>query len=1147
MTLRKKILIGLGIFSIVLLITAVLAPFFIDINTFKPKIEKTLSEYLNAKVEIGKLELSILKGLGADIQGIKISNPPGFPEAPFLEVEHASIYLGALRSLFGSPKVTVTLTKPKIQIYENNQKELSVTKLLKPQPKPKETTPPKDTSLRAQLPKGMLGSLIIRGKAFLEIEDGEFTYFQADGTTSKLQTIDLEVGPLTVFDPISLKLKAFLAPLTKNNMTAQGPLDFKLKISNPLFSKEKITLELISQLNDFQWVTPWIKKSPGQKLNLKVNGSYTQNQVTLETILLEYPLGALNLKGTLSDLKKVSFNTQATLSIVTQQKKEQKDNKPLPYESDVSLEVNAKGTFLPFLIEEANGKVDIKKLSGEIPSFIKPWLDNKKIPLSGQGRLKGNGSFHIQNNKPSRIECDTAEIEWSPSKDQTKDQTMIVKLKGTFENKEEPSLNLYLATNTFSSDIFKPYLTALPLSFKGKISLPEISITGNPQDLSKLNISGKILAQEGTLELTPKLLKGTPWALTGPMVFSTEALFEISQKQLLSLELSTHADLTATTLQFEKQFLKPPHIKCLLDLQADLKKDVFSISKLSFIFHNLSTTLQGSLSPFSSDTKFCQFTLNTDPFSLSEWNQFFPTIQNKFNGEAEIKNLRLSFPVKNPKDFSFSGIFNLNQVTGEIPEKLLQTQAFQMQGPFLLNLKSDIEYANKKIKKLDVTGDVNLTETQLTLPQVFNKQSKVPLQLELKIQSKEDALTIEKAKFTLKDLIFDITGQAIHLSQKPNYTLHFITSSILFQDLAEFLPKLKDSGLSGNARMEADFKGILSESTEPLALGFNVTSTTLDYNPPPAKTDSEKPKPQNTAPPSSTENPTLKRLTVNGQLKVTKASYKTYKFWNIEAPLHYKNKHLTIDPFKFDLYDGKFKASTHIDFNKKDPLTQVETSLQGFNLEKFFISQKSKLSEKLTGTLEANLKFSLSGLEGEKIKHTIAGNGKAIVKNGYFKVFNLTEALSGIPILSKVAPGFELSDDFDFLQSTLIIKDQKLITPDILLKGRSHLLKCQGTFGFATAMDGSLDYRGSYYLAKVEDIRKEIPFTVGGTVSKPKASVNAGKLLQNSVQDIFEQILTPKGQSAPPEEKDKEPEPEEEKPEPKSGNLIEDVLEGTTP
>jgi len=1070
---------GLGVFFILFLIAAVLAPFFIDINTFKPKIEKTLSHYLNAKVELGKLELSVITGVGANIQGIKISNPPGFPEAPFLEIDHASIYLGALRSLFGNPRITVTLTKPKIHIYENNQKELSLTKLLKAHPpkSPPLKTPDKG-SIRDQLPKGMLGGLLLRSKAFLEIEEGELIYFKADGTTPKLQTMDLQLGPSSITDPIILKLKASVPAFTQKNITLQGPIDLKLTVSNPLFSKEKISLEFLSQIDSFQIKTPWFKKETGQKLNLKIT-------------------------GTVSDFKSFKFDLKESLS----------------YESELSLEASSRGALIPFGIEEAQGHIEVKKNPQGLPSFLKPLLESKKIALPKQGSLTSTLQFQIKNTKNIYIDVKNMELQY---------ETLLARLEGHAKLEEAPFIDLHLSTNTFSSEILNPYLSTFPIHFKGQVSLPTLALKGNPTDPSQLDISGKLSAKEGTLELTPKLLKGKPWSLTGPMAVSTEASFEISQKKLRSLELSTHADLTSTTLQFEKQFSKPPNIKCILDLKAQLKEDNFSISKLTLIFHNFAMALKGTLSPFSSQERICQFTVTTDPFSLSEWNSFFPTIQNKFNGEAQIKNLKLSFPTQSPKDFNLSGLFNLNQVTGEIPEKLFQTEKVQLKGPFLINLKSELEYTNKKIKKLDAEGTVNLTETQISLSNVFQKQSKIPLHLDLKIQSKEDMLTIEKSKFTLKDFVFDLTGKASQLSQNPNYTLHLTTSSILFQDLAEFLPKLKDKGLLGNARIEADLQGTLAQSKDPVTLGFNITSTEINYTPP-SKPESEKKeapqksKPQTSQTSSEPQNPLLKRLAVNGQLKVTKASYKTYKFWNLEAPLQYKNKHLKIDPFKFDLYDGKFKASTHIDFNKKDPLTQIETSLQGFDLEKFFTSQKSKLAEKLTGTLDANLKLSLSGLEGEKIKRTLTGHGKAIVKKGYFKVFNLTEALAGIPFLSKVAPGVELSDNFDYLQSTLIIKDQKLITPDILLKGKNHLLKCQGAFGFKAAMDGSLDYKGTYYLSRTEDLRKQIPFKVSGTVSKPQASVDAGKILQNSVTDIFEQILTPKGKEVPPEEKEEEP------------------------
>ena len=115
----KKVLIGLGIILFLLVVTAFLIPFFVDINYLKPQIEKAIVEELNGKVELGKLELSIIQGLGIEVQGIKILNPPDFPQTPLLEVEQAKVYFGALRSLFGTPNVQITLTKPKIQIYGN--------------------------------------------------------------------------------------------------------------------------------------------------------------------------------------------------------------------------------------------------------------------------------------------------------------------------------------------------------------------------------------------------------------------------------------------------------------------------------------------------------------------------------------------------------------------------------------------------------------------------------------------------------------------------------------------------------------------------------------------------------------------------------------------------------------------------------------------------------------------------------------------------------------------------------------------------------------------------------------------------------------------------------------------------------------------
>jgi hypothetical protein len=71
-------------------------------------------------------------------------------------------------------------------------------------------------------------------------------------------------------------------------------------------------------------------------------------------------------------------------------------------------------------------------------------------------------------------------------------------------------------------------------------------------------------------------------------------------------------------------------------------------------------------------------------------------------------------------------------------------------------------------------------------------------------------------------------------------------------------------------------------------------------------------------------------------------------------------------------------------------------------------------------------------------------------------------------------------------------------------------------------------------LTQKEDYRTEIPFVVTGTISKPKPGPDVGKLLQNTVQGVFEKILTPKTE---PSETPSEPENQE-----PETNPLEDLL-----
>src|SRR5260221_12363592 len=86
----KRLLVISGIVVAVLLLIVVLVPLFINVDSFRPDLEKKLSVALNRTVHIGKLDASILSG-GASASEISIADDPAFNTGPFLQASSVKI------------------------------------------------------------------------------------------------------------------------------------------------------------------------------------------------------------------------------------------------------------------------------------------------------------------------------------------------------------------------------------------------------------------------------------------------------------------------------------------------------------------------------------------------------------------------------------------------------------------------------------------------------------------------------------------------------------------------------------------------------------------------------------------------------------------------------------------------------------------------------------------------------------------------------------------------------------------------------------------------------------------------------------------------------------------------------------------------
>src|SRR5438552_881793 len=117
----KRALRWLAIVVALLLVIALVLPFLIDANQFRPRLEAALSEATGRDVKLGDLKLSIFSG-GVTASDLSITDDPAFSKTPFIRAK--SLKVGVeLQPLIFSKKLNVTgieIENPEIALIQSN-------------------------------------------------------------------------------------------------------------------------------------------------------------------------------------------------------------------------------------------------------------------------------------------------------------------------------------------------------------------------------------------------------------------------------------------------------------------------------------------------------------------------------------------------------------------------------------------------------------------------------------------------------------------------------------------------------------------------------------------------------------------------------------------------------------------------------------------------------------------------------------------------------------------------------------------------------------------------------------------------------------------------------------------------------------------
>src|SRR5277367_6597642 len=113
----RLVLIAVAALVVLFVIVAVAVPLFLNTDSFKAKIEKTLTQSLGRKVTIGKLSLSVWSG-GLVAENTTVADDPAFSTQPFIQADRVKINVALLPLIF-SKELDVEgflMESPKIQL-----------------------------------------------------------------------------------------------------------------------------------------------------------------------------------------------------------------------------------------------------------------------------------------------------------------------------------------------------------------------------------------------------------------------------------------------------------------------------------------------------------------------------------------------------------------------------------------------------------------------------------------------------------------------------------------------------------------------------------------------------------------------------------------------------------------------------------------------------------------------------------------------------------------------------------------------------------------------------------------------------------------------------------------------------------------------
>lgn len=289
----KYSLAVLGVVVVVLLI----APFFINVESYKPEIAKAVEDATGRKLEIGKMTASLFPWVGVRLENLRLANRAGFSDRDFLKVESLELKVALLPLLSKEVEIKqFKLVAPELYIERNaegagNWEDLTSNEAATEGAPPAET--PKETKKSKPAPLAALNA------ESMQLVHGRLIWAEA-GSQVEFSEVTVEINDVQLDRPVEVIASTMLGE-DRIALDAQvGPVGdlgklnvAKLPIQATLSSDSLALKPLASMLPELPEVI-----GNAETLKLRLNAKLEQRPDGIRLSIGELAfVGAINVEG----------------------------------------------------------------------------------------------------------------------------------------------------------------------------------------------------------------------------------------------------------------------------------------------------------------------------------------------------------------------------------------------------------------------------------------------------------------------------------------------------------------------------------------------------------------------------------------------------------------------------------------------------------------------------------------------------------------------------------------------------------------------------------------------------------------------------------------------------------------------------------